>query len=250
MSIELISLPVTERRHETLTNVVVRNLFAFAKRAWRKRWIVTFVSPTGVGKTEAINFAERELQFPRLIVRCHAVTTRYSMLENMALKPGEIRRTSGSNYQSAHTLYGMALERYRSEPYLLMVDEADRLRSDCFEMLRDFHDDLRLPMLLVGNEVLNDKINRQHERLFRRIKARHEQRPLECAELSETLQFMGYKLGDEEFDFVWKLVGGSPGFAEAVLDNAQEIADSHGVKLNVDALAGAARYFPSLAKRM
>jgi DNA transposition AAA+ family ATPase len=250
MSIELISLPGTERRHETLTNVVVKNLFSFAKRAWRKRWIVTFVSPTGVGKTEAINFAERELQFPLVIVRCHAVTTRYSVLENMALKPGQVRRTSGNGYQSAHTLYGMALERYRSENFMLIVDEADRLRSDVFEMLRDFHDDLRLPMLLVGNEVLNDKINRQHERLFRRIKARYEQRPLDRAELAETLKVMGYKLGEEEFGFVWKLVGGSPGFAESVLDNAQEIADTHGVKLNVEALAGAARYFPSLAKRM
>lgn len=45
---------------------------------------------------------------------------------------------------------------------------------------------------------------------------------------------------------MWKLVGGSPGFAEALLKNAQEIADSHGIKLNKDALASAARHFPTL----
>jgi hypothetical protein len=63
-------------------------------------------------------------------------------------------------------------------------------------------------MLLVGNEILNTKINRQHERLFRRIKARHEQRPLARGEQKELLAFMGYSLGEDEFDFVWKLVGG------------------------------------------
>jgi hypothetical protein len=43
---------------------------------------------------------------------------------------------------------------------------------------------------------------------------------------------------------------GSPGFAEAVLDTAQEMAEGQGVKLNIEALIGASQYFPNLAKRL
>lgn len=235
---------------EVLANTVVRNLAAFARRAWKKLWIVTFVSPTGVGKTEAVRYAAATLPFPVRRIDCKQVTTKYTLLEAMALAPGERRKRHGDNYQSAAVLYDLALERYSKDPYLLVIDEADRLRNDCFEMLRDFHDDVRLPMLLVGNEVLTDKINRQHERLFRRIKARHEQRPLDRAGLEEVLTFRGYKLSEEQFDFLWKLVGGSPGFAEALLDCAIEMAESHGQKLNIEALTGAAHYFPMLRKRM
>ena len=235
---------------EVLSNTVVKNLLAFARRAWKKRWPVTFVSATGVGKTEAVRFAAATLPFPVRRIDCKQVTTKYSLLESMALAPGERRKRHGDNYQSGAVLYDLALERFSKDPYLLIIDEADRLRNDCFEMLRDFYDDARLPMLLVGNEVLTEKINRQHERLFRRIKARHEQRPLDRAGLGEVLQFRGYKMSDAEFDFVWKLVGGSPGFAEALLDCAIEMAESNGQKLNMEALTGAAQYFPVLRRKM
>jgi hypothetical protein len=47
---------------------------------------------------------------------------------------------------------------------------------------------------------------------------------------------------------LWKLVGGSPGFAEALLENANEIAASQGVKRGIEALEGAVRYFPTVRK--
>jgi DNA transposition AAA+ family ATPase len=94
----------------------------------------------------------------------------------------------------ASDLYDRAVERIRDRPYLLIIDEADRLSMDCFEILRDFWDDSRLPMLLVGNEVLTEKINRSHERLFRRIRIRFEQRPLREADLRKVLEFMGYEV--------------------------------------------------------
>jgi type II secretory pathway predicted ATPase ExeA len=146
----------------------------------------------------------------------------------------------------ASDLYDRAVERIRQRPYLLMIDEADRLRLDCFEILRDFWDDAKLPMLRVGNEVLTEKLNRQHERLSRRIRVRFQQRPLREADLRKVLEFMGYTIADDEFTLLWKLVGGSPGFAEALLENANEIAASQGVKRGIEALEGAVRYFPTL----
>jgi hypothetical protein len=117
-------------------------------------------------------------------------------------------------------------------------------------MLRDFWDDARLPILLVGNEVLSDKLNRQHERLSRRIRVRVAHRPLHEAELRELLDFMGQGVADQEFSLLWKPVGGSPGFAEALFENANEIAASKGLKRGIEAVEGAVRYFPTLRKAM
>lgn len=146
----------------------------------------------------------------------------------------------------ASDLYDRALEHIRQRPFLLIIDEADRLRLDCFEILRDFWDDAKLPMLLVGNEVLTEKLNRQHERLFRRIRLRFAQPRLREADLRKVLEFMGYTVADDEFGLLWKLVGGSPGYAEALLENANEIAASRGVKRGIEALEGAVQFFPTL----
>ena len=148
----------------------------------------------------------------------------------------------------ASDLYHRAVESITQRPYLLIIDEADRLRVDCFELLRDFWDDARLPMLLIGNEALTEKLNRQHERLFRRIFVRFEERPLREADFRKVLNFMGYEVADDEFALLWKIVGGSPGFAQALLENANEIAASQGVKRSIEALEGALRYFPTLRK--
>jgi DNA transposition AAA+ family ATPase len=229
-----------------LVNSVVKNLCALAARAWAKRWIITFTAPTGIGKTTAVDYAEQTLPFDRQVIRCKQITTRYTLLQPLALVPGEKWNTHGRNWMRASDLYNRAVERIRQRAYLLIVDEADRLRMDCFEILRDLWDDARLPMLLVGNEILTEKINRQHERLFRRIRVRFEQRRLREADLRKVLEFMGYTIADDEFAVVWKLVGGSPGFAEALLENANEIAASRGVKRGIEALEGAIRYFPTL----
>jgi len=229
-----------------LVNSVVKNLSVLATRAWEKRWIVTFTAPTGVGKSIAVDHAERILPFDKLVLRCKTITTRYTILHAMA--PGERWKTHGRNWMRASDLYSRIVERIVERPYLLIVDEADRLRTDCFEMLRDFWDDAHLPILLVGNEVLTEKLNRQHERLFRRIRIRFDQRPLREAELRAVLESMGQDVADQEFSLLWKLVGGSPGFAEALLENANEIADSRGVKRGIEALEGAVRYFPTLRK--
>jgi len=208
--------------------------------------IITFTAPTGVGKTTAVDYAEKTPSFGHQVIRCKQITTRYTLLQALALAPGETWTTHGRNWMRASDLYNRAVERISQRPYLLIIDEADRLRLDCFEILRDFWDDAKLPILLVGNEVLTEKLNRQHERLFRRIRVRFTQPRLREADLRKVLEFMGYTVADDEFSLLWKLVGGSPGFAEALLENANEIADSRGVKRGIEALEGAVSFFPTL----
>jgi DNA transposition AAA+ family ATPase len=231
-----------------LINSVVKNLTALAARAWAKRWMITFTAPTGIGKTTAVDYAARTLSFDHRVLACKQITTRYTMLRALGLAPGEKWTVHGRNWMRASDLYDRVVERIRDRPYLLVVDEADRLSMDCMEILRDAWDDARLPMLLVGNEVLTEKLNRSHERLSRRIRVRFEQRPLREAEMRKVLEVMGYEMEDSEFALLWKLVGGSPGFAEALLENANEIAESKGMKRGIEALEGAVRYFPTVRK--
>jgi len=231
-----------------LFNSVVKNLASLAARAWAKRWIITFTAPTGIGKSTAVDYAERTLSFDHRVIRCQCITTRYTILRDMGLAPGEKWTVHGRNWMRTSDLYERVVEGIIERPYLLIVDEADRLRMDCFEMLRDFWDRARLSMLLVGNEVLTERINRQHERLFRSIRVRFDQRPLREAESRGLLEFMGYQVADDEFSLLWKLVRGSPGMAEALLENANEIAASQGVKRSIEALEGAVRYFPTFRK--
>jgi type II secretory pathway predicted ATPase ExeA len=237
-----------ETPQNVLINPVVKNLTALAARAWTKHWIITFTAPTGVGKSTAVDYAERSLSFDHRVIRCKNITSRYSILQSMGLAPGEKWTVHGRNWMRASDLYHRAVECIRQRPYLLIIDEADRLRLDCFELLRDFWDDARLPLLLIGNEALTEKLNRQHERLFRRIFVRFEQRPLREADMRKVLEFMGYEVADDEFALLWKLIGGSPGFAQAILENANEIAASQGMKRNIEALEGALRYFPTVRK--
>jgi hypothetical protein len=243
MSAETVEAPAN-----LLINSVVKNLAALAAHAWAKHWMITFTAPTGIGKSTAVDYADRMLLFDHRVIYCKQITTRFVLLRTLGLAPGEKWTTHGRSWVSSSDLYFQAVERIRERPYLLIIDEADRLSMDCFEILRDFWDDARLPMLLVGNEVLTEKLNRQHERLFRRIRVRFEQRPLYEAEQRKVLESMGYQVSDEEFALLWKLVGGSPGFAEALLENANEIAASKKMQRGIEALEGAAHYFPTLRK--
>jgi type II secretory pathway predicted ATPase ExeA len=229
-----------------LVNSVVKNLCGLAARAWIKRWIVTFVAATGVGKSAAVAYADRTLEFDHKIIRVKAISSKYELLRLLVLEPGERWSTHGRNWMRSSDLFYGALEKMNQRPFLLIVDEADRLRSDCFELLRDFWDEVRLPMVLVGNEILTSKINSQHERLFRRIGMRFEQPPLREPDLRRVLEHMGYEVADDEFALLSKLVHGSCGFAEALLENAGEIAASKGAKRGIEALRGALRYFPTL----
>jgi DNA transposition AAA+ family ATPase len=239
---------ISEATSKVLVNRVVRQIASLAARAWDKRWIVTCTATTGVGKTRAIDYIDGILRFDHQVIKCKQITRQHALLQALGLAPGEKWNNHGRNWMSGSDLYARAVERIRQRPFLLILDEADRLRSDCFELLRDFWDDARLPMLLVGNEVLTDKINAQHERLFRRIRIRFPLKSLSQAELREMLAHMGFGVSDEEFAFLWKLAGGSPGYAEALLEDANEIAATHKQKRGIEDLEGAADCFPTFRK--
>ena len=107
---------VPEAPAKVLPNPVVNNLASLAARAWAKRWMITFTAPTGVGKTTAVDYAERTLPFDHRVIRCKQITTRYTMLRTLGLAPGEKWTNHGRNWTRASDLYDRAVERMCDVP--------------------------------------------------------------------------------------------------------------------------------------
>jgi type II secretory pathway predicted ATPase ExeA len=229
-----------------VVNSIVKNLTNLARRAYQSQRIIAYSGRTGLGKSLVIDFLSRTLTFPHRIVRCKQTTSVVSLARALALPDDFSPTRSHHAYPNADALYKRAVALARNERFLLIIDEADRLKGPCFEMLRDLWDEVHIGILLVGNEDLESIINSRHERLARRIGVRFAQSDLRKEQLREVLEFLGYEFTDEEFIILHESCGGSPGWAEAVLNTRNEIAESHGVKPGRAHLEGALKYFPTL----
>jgi hypothetical protein len=248
-AVEIVLQPKSGEAARIKVNSVVRNLEVLAKRAYRLRCIIAHSSRTGLGKTTAVNYLAGTLVIPHRIVRCKQTTSLRALLAAIALDDGEKIPRSHRSQPNTNGLYERAVERARMSPYLLVIDEADRLPKPCFECVRDLWDDARLPVLLIGNEELEPIINAAHQRLARRIRVRFSQADLKPDAVREVLEFMGFTFSDEEAALLLDRCGGSPGWWESVLITRNDVADSQGVKPGIEQLKGAFQYFPTLGKR-
>lgn len=232
-----------------VVNSVVKNLTALARKAYLGQCIVAYSSRTGVGKSKAVDYLAGTLNFPNRIVRCKQTTSLTSLVRSIALDTDF--RVTKSHHAIPNTalLYDRAVERARSSRYLLVIDEADRLKANCFEMVRDLWDDAQIGVLLVGNEILESIINERHERLSRRIRIRYVQPDLRRDALRSVLETMGFEFSDEELALIYERAGGSPGWAESLLNTRDDIAESHHKKPDLEFLKGALQYFPTLRSK-
>jgi hypothetical protein len=82
----------------------------------------------------------------------------------------------------------------RQPPDLLVVDEADRLKTASFEQLRDFYDRRHVGMILIGMPGLQKRLAR-YAQLYSRVGFVHQFRSLSGQELQGVIEHQWVQLG-------------------------------------------------------
>lgn len=119
------------------------------------------IGPAGRGKTSA---AERiRVQSQNVVyIRYQERLTHIGIIREMAFALG------GSRPRSTDACYDMILAELSRQRRIILVDEADRMSIRHLNTLRDFHDLMRVPVVLLGEEPLKTKIH-QERRLMSRV---------------------------------------------------------------------------------
>jgi DNA transposition AAA+ family ATPase len=93
------------------------------------------------------------------------------------------------------TWYGDPSATVRCQPPdLLLVDEADRLKTASLEQLRDFYDRRQVGMVLIGMPGLQKRLAR-YAQLYSRVGFVHQFRPLSGLELQDVIEHQWEQLG-------------------------------------------------------
>ena len=121
-------------------------------------------------------------------------------------------------------------------PYteLLIVDEADRLRTTGLEQLRDYFDRFHLGLILIGMPGLERRLAR-YPQLYSRIGFAHHYRPLAAPDLAAVLaaywQLLGHTLNPDSptdadaIAAVARITGGNFRLIERLLGQVRRVLD-------------------------
>ena len=137
------------------------------------------------------------------------------------------------------TCFEMIVNEMAARRRIIMVDEADRMPMKCLNGIRNIHDKLRVPILLIGEDALSTKLNTEG-RLKDRLRASIAYQEVSQADVVVFYaQSLRQKLSSEHTARLLKHAGGS--FRRVITDavSAERIMKASGLSVITDAVVDA-----------
>lgn len=120
----------------------------------------------GLGKTTALTRLAHPVDINAVYISCRSFETVKSLAELVLRELG----VNTKSRWSVPNMFDAACQAFGEHGRPLVVDEADRIaEKGAIELLRDLHDIGQVPILLVGEEHLQRKLVRHHERFHDRV---------------------------------------------------------------------------------
>ncbi|MGH3265460.1 MAG: AAA family ATPase [Trebonia sp.] len=184
-----------------------RPFVEFAAAVREHRYIGVYYGPPGVGKTvSARRYTDWDRLGPSLedtasVTSTRPTTpTRCSTPRPRSSPPASSTKTSTCSVAllalAIHRRHGQSSFPTSPEEHveLVIVDEADRLKTSTLEQLRDFFDRHHLGLILIGMPGLEKRLAR-YPQLYSRVGFAHQYRPLSADELRHVLTHHWQRLG-------------------------------------------------------
>ena len=129
--------------------------------AWDKRMYAVF-GPTGVGKTFAINSVIPMIDAKISYVRVNEYNkgNKLALLQQIARNFGFIGFESVRGFRAMHgnPYFYKIKEKFDNENGVIVIDEAQKLRDNSFEMLRDIYDETKVSLVIIGSTAFAEKL--------------------------------------------------------------------------------------------
>jgi len=137
----------------------------------------------GIGKTVALSCFQHTLAWEMPSPQPNLVLTASPFLTPSRLASQLLQSLDASTYPSIHdTGHSLSAMLRQQEIHLLLIDNADLLKTETWEMLRMLSDETPCPLLLVGHPVLLDHL-KQHPYLIDRVRLALELHPVSFDEV-------------------------------------------------------------------
>lgn len=215
---------MTEDRRGSNLCLPLKNVMLFAELVDRVRHraahlpgMACFYGPSGYGKSRSATFGAHKAG--AFYVECDDTFTRKVLCERILIELG----LGGAIRGSVSTMVAQIIDRLaETQDRPLILDEADFLiKKGMIDVVRALHDKSQAPVILIGEELLPQKLQ-AHERAHNRMLDWVAAQPcdLEDASLIAARMASGIEIGD---DLVAAIAQASGGRVRRVLVNLEQV---------------------------
>lgn len=191
-----------------------------------------FFGPSGYGKSKASMYLQNKMQ--AIYLEVFDYWTRKVFVECLLAELG-VDKPRGT----IASMMMQALQLLRDDPHrLLIIDEADKLVDKGFiELVRDIYKGARIPVLLVGEELLPQKL-KHYERCANRVTAYGMANPCDLEDARVLVRAYQPKLAIAD-DLLTHIVSETKGVASRIVASLNDVAQfAHVHRVSQVALQG------------